>query len=564
MEQTYNELIRSVTEDYIAGTDMDSIPSPGTIEEELLQATNNAIQDWNLGPRDPTAPVGASIKDAYPDQKPAGERIRKLKTLLPTQIAYLIAGFHYAKLICWTSTSNPENSDIGIYQYDGENEGVYVTSESSLEALIREYNPTASRYEIAESVAALKVMCPKVVRNENADLVAVNNGIYDYRTKQLEPFSPDYVFTSKSPHNFVEGAPNPIIHNDEDGTDWDVVSWMNSLSDNPEVVKLLWQVLGAVVRPNVRWDKSAWLYSTKGNNGKGTFCALARNLCGEAACESISLKAFGQRFMLEPLTRVSAIITDENDTGTYLDDASALKSIITGDALFIDRKFKNGITLRFKGFMIQCVNELPRFRDKTESMYRRLLVIPFEKCFKGQERKYIKSDYLHRKEVLEYVLYHVLAETDYYELDEPAACKSMLAEFMEYNDATRQFLSDVLPKATWSLLPWQFVYDVYHGWSKRFNPSGRPLSKNALIKEIKALEPELDGWKVTNGPTRVSNRMSVAEGLIDEYTVTGWLFSAGRRSCDMPWENGRYEGLLRVGPPPGLPVVGAAACGMNG
>ena len=38
MGQTYNELIRTVTEDYLGGIDMDSIPSPETIENELLQA----------------------------------------------------------------------------------------------------------------------------------------------------------------------------------------------------------------------------------------------------------------------------------------------------------------------------------------------------------------------------------------------------------------------------------------------------------------------------------------------------------------------------------------------
>ena len=56
--ETYNELIRTVTEDYLADIDMDSIPSPSVIEGELLQATNNAIQEYNLGPRDQNAPIG--------------------------------------------------------------------------------------------------------------------------------------------------------------------------------------------------------------------------------------------------------------------------------------------------------------------------------------------------------------------------------------------------------------------------------------------------------------------------------------------------------------------------
>ncbi|MDO4429195.1 MAG: phage/plasmid primase, P4 family [Atopobiaceae bacterium] len=565
MERTYNEMIREVTEEYISDINLDSLPSPSTIEYELLQATNRAIHEWNLGPRDESVPDSASMKDKYPDQKPPGERLRKLKVLTNWQIAYLLMHVHNARLICWTSISNPENSDIGIYQDKGNVQGTYLTGANHLERAIRSYNPSAARYDIAEVTSVLKSLCFRVERCSSPDLVAVNNGIYDYRRKCLLPFDPEYVFTSKSPYDFIENAPNPIIPNDEDGTDWDVVSWLDSLSDDPEIVEVLWQILGAVIRPNVRWDKSAWLYSTKGNNGKGTFCALARNLCGEAACESISLKAFGQRFMLEPLTRVSAIITDENDTGTYLDDAAALKSIITGDSVFIDRKFKDGITLKFKGFMVQCVNELPKFRDKTESMYRRLLVIPFDKCFKGRERKCIKSDYLHRREVLEYVLYHVLAETNYYELDEPMACKAMLSEFMEYNDATRQFLADVLPEATWDLLPWQLLHDLYRQWTKRANPSGRAQSKTAFVREVKALMPTIDGWEATVTTARSATKMQGAEPLIVEYGVVEWMDRSyrgpdqGRVATPSDLKE-RYAGLVRTTPK--LPPVGAGpACG---
>lgn len=115
MGQTYNELIRTVTEDYLGGIDMDSIPSPETIENELLQATNNAIERYNLGPRDENAPIGAKLKDAYPDQKPPGERLKKLRELLPLQIALAIKWLHHAKLICWAADEGDGNYDVGVY-----------------------------------------------------------------------------------------------------------------------------------------------------------------------------------------------------------------------------------------------------------------------------------------------------------------------------------------------------------------------------------------------------------------------------------------------------------------
>lgn len=54
-DMTENELIRTVTEEYLAGIDVDMRPAPEQVERELLQATNNTIEAYNLGPRDPSA-----------------------------------------------------------------------------------------------------------------------------------------------------------------------------------------------------------------------------------------------------------------------------------------------------------------------------------------------------------------------------------------------------------------------------------------------------------------------------------------------------------------------------
>lgn len=549
MRLTYNELIRSTTEEYLKGVDPSGSPEPAVIESELLEATNKAIEEYNMGPRDPNAPDGAPLKDAYPEQKKPDERIRKLKELVPRQLALILKHVHHAKLISWSEDGGDGNYDIGVYRYDGDSAGIYDTRGDNLERLIRRYDATISRRNVEEVVAIMRAECPVVSPCSDADLVAVNNGVYDYRNKLLLEFDPEFVFISKIETNYVEGAPNPVYRN-EDGTTWDVVSWMDSLSDDPEVVDLLWRLLGAVVRPNVAWNKSAWLYSTLGNNGKGTFCTLARNLCGKGAWASIPIKAFADEFKLEALTRVSAIITDENDTGTYLDDAAALKSIITGDPFLMNRKFKDPRSVRFRGFMIQCVNALPKLRDKSESLYRRLLVIPFEKRFEGRERKYIKNDYLNRSEVLEYVLFRILSETDYYELSEPAACRRLLSEYREVNDPVRQFLQDVLPEASWDLLPWGFLHDLYRQWTKRVNPSDRTQSKVSFVKEVRGLLSEIDGWEATSNPVRSANKMSWPEPLIIEYGVFEWMdktyvgSDVNRRA--LPVVKERYEGIVRV------------------
>ena len=202
----------------------------------------------------------------------------------------------------------------------------------------------------------------------------------------------------------------------------------------------------------------------------------------------------------------------------------------------------------FRGFMIQCVNELPKLRDKSESMYRRLLVIPFDKRFQGCERKYIKDDYLNRQDVLEYVLYRVLAETDYYELDEPDACSALLDDFRVANDPLRQFADEIFPAASWHLLPCKFLYDLYRHWFQRNQPSGRMLGRNAFYESIEGLAEE-QGWQLQER-VRVDGRMDFPEPLILEYDVTEWMNKTYRgsdndRRC-MPELKDSYRGYVRI------------------
>lgn len=545
MEQTLNELLRTITEDYLENIDKDNPPSPSTIEREILQEINMTVEVYNKGPEDPPG------SGDFPSPKKGDDRFKKLRKLEPSQLAMILVALHGACRVGTNGVSADKDYDIlALYQKEGVDEGIYVTSEDDFRKIARQYSFTITTKDFTEMMVALRDITPRKMKCLDHDLVAVNNGIYDYQTKMLMPFDPDLVFMTKSHVNFIDNAVNPTIKM-PDGIDWDVESWMQSLSDDPEIIELLWQILGAIIRPNVSWNKSAWLYSENGNNGKGTLCALMRNLCGDGAYASIPLSDFGKDFMLEPLTRASAIIVDENSVGTYIDQAANLKAVITNDVISINRKFKTPIAYQFRGFMVQCMNEFPKVKDRSDSFYRRQLFIPMEKRFEGHERKYIKNDYLARKEVLEYVLYKVLATTDYYELIEPEACKNVLAEYMEFNDPIKQFFNELEESAVWNLLPFTFVYDLYVKWTMRNNSSGKPLGKNPFNRELRKLAEKSDIFYIApNNPVVRSNgRMDEPEPLILEYDVRNWMNQSytgndPKKLCQ-PDVKAAYHGLQR-------------------
>ena len=308
MAHTYNDVLRRVTKNILDGYQTTGAPSPDIVEETVLAGIATAFK----------------LENAMRDK---GEKWPIPQILPPVVVAQIMARLYPIYTVCTGEMSSDKAYDLlAIYQTHGANEGVYSTDENDFRALAYQYCYTLSDRSFKELLIYLRSMVPRIEPTRAKNLIAVNNGIFDYDTKLLIPFDPKYVFLSKSKVDYNPNAINPVI-TEPDGNQWDVESWMLDLSDDPEIVDLLWCILGAIIRPNVRWNKSAWFYSESGNNGKGTLCELMRQICGEGTCISIPLAEMGKDFALEPLIRSSAIIVDENDVGTFIDKAANLRRL---------------------------------------------------------------------------------------------------------------------------------------------------------------------------------------------------------------------------------------------
>lgn len=536
MATNRDDIIQKVTRDYLSQIDKKNPPTYQTIKSEILEE------------------VGLYL-DAENQIRPKSAKWRIPDTLSAWQIAQIILTLYDIRSIALVDTGKNKKTDfLGVYMTTGENEGVFIEAEEMIENIAEKYNSGLTMKQHKEVFAIVQRNAIRTTRCEERNLIALRNGIFDYDTKQLLPFTPEKVFITKSGVNYNPNAVNVVIHNDDDGTDWDVESWMNELSDDKEIVDLLWKLLGAVIRPLVNWDRSAWLYSTSGSNGKGTLCALMRHMCGTRAHVSIALSDFGKDFMADGLVEASAIIVDENEAnGAEIDKAATWKSVVTGDRFRVNIKYSRPIDVQFKGFMVQCLNAMPKIRDKSDSFYRRQLFVPFDKTFTGKERKYIKHDYLKRPEVLEYVLYKVLVLIDdYYDLPTPKACANALEEYKEFNDPVREFANTILPQLKWSLAPFGLVHQMYKAWFER-SCEGNPVGKQRFIEQLFPVLKE-HGWKCEDKKKTYAPKadMDVPEPLIAEYDLKDWMnpmyMSSGdvNKKC-IPVLKANYRGIIRSG-----------------
>lgn len=338
-----------------------------------------------------------------------------------------------------TKSNTADNSLLYLYNLD---EGIYTASTDEFNVLCKTFDNRIKPNDWKQIKMMVRTMTKIRKPLESANLVPVQNGILDLKNKQLRPFDPKYIITSK-----IATAYNPpkFIPKDREGNTFD--DWLSSIAcGDSELITLFWQIILEAINPNYTRNKFAILYGD-GNNGKGTFQRLLINLIGESNVSALKPAQFSDKFNLETLVGKVCNIGDEapND---YLKNPSDLMSITSGDTVLVNPKGRPAFEATFKLFNIFSGNYIPNGGNKTKGWYRRIMIVPFNADFNGQtEKPWIKNEFLADKDVLEYVLYKAVNQEPFTQFIEPKVVKDLLEEYQEDNNYLLDFIkNEYIPK----------------------------------------------------------------------------------------------------------------------
>jgi P4 family phage/plasmid primase-like protien len=115
----------------------------------------------------------------------------------------------------------------------------------------------------------------------------------------------------------------------------------------------------------------------RGRNGKSTILRIITKLLGEDNVSQVPLDAFASEFRIHAMADKLANIV--GDMG-YIDKAheGLLKQLVTGERIQVNRKHKEPISMRPTAKLLFACNELPQINDKSDGIWRRLIIMPFQ------------------------------------------------------------------------------------------------------------------------------------------------------------------------------------------
>jgi putative DNA primase/helicase len=501
-------LVQRTVTDYLASIVDDPAVELSQIRDSLLQRINAELSLENMARKDSTS------------SSPPLTKLHVLDEI--TTVRVLLARHRIVKIDLTDGNGGADNGVLAIYEDFGPMEGLHNDSESRIMTLISELRPSLSDKGLESAFNRMRKHAPVLRRTIEPHLTPVANGVFDHARMELRPFSSNWVFLSKTQVDYEANAKSPTII-EPDGSTWEVEEWMASLSDAEGVPELLWEIISAALRSYERWDKSTLLSGPNGNGGKGTLLALIRALLGKGSYASVPLVDFGDRFKKSSLVRATVNLVDENDVGSFAENLGDWKACVTGDVFTLDRKYKDPVEISWQGFDIQCFNTLtPRMKDKSESLKRRLLIVPMVKSFNGVENKKIKRDYLKRDDVLRYVLKRALQMT-HTELSNPPACEAALEEWFGTNNKIVGFWREFERQFKWGLLPFAFLYELYKAWIAKTEPSGKPEGYKAFNETLRNYLGGSQKWTLPDTAVRPGQHMSAFEPLIAEFNLQYWM-----------------------------------------
>lgn len=252
------------------------------------------------------------------------------------------------------------------------------------------------------------------------------------------PLTADLLTTFALPYEYDAAADCPRFR-----------SWLGTTLPDPEVQEALLMMMGLCLVPDTSYNVCFFL-AGEGGTGKSTFQAILEALVGAANVCSVALLDFEDKFkqwkLADHLVNIVGEMPTDDPQGRLRYLEGFFKDSISGGAVNYEKKHENACEAKAIARHVFATNQLPIFFDKSEGIWDRLIIIPFEQRFRNTacEIRDMKRNIIDNEMpgVLNMALTGLAKLRRHTRFPEPARCAEVKGEHRNRCDFDSMYLRD--------------------------------------------------------------------------------------------------------------------------
>lgn len=298
-----------------------------------------------------------------------------------------------------------------------------------------------------------------VVKKEEFDKTYINllNGALNLETLEFGQFSNEFLCTRSLPVTYNSQSKCPKFE-----------KFVSEIMEGDlELINILQEMTGYILCDHTKAQK-AFFFFGKGSNGKSLYAEILQELVSSSLTSNVSLKNLETRFGMEPLLGSKLNISSENEVGE-MESNENFKAISAGDRVNVDRKGQIAINTQLESKLVFLTNNLPTFVDSSHALLRRLIIIPFNRCFQPEEQnKDLKSELVEElPAILNWAIEGLQRlKNNNYNFSNSSKVNSLIQSYQHMQNPVEEFCKNCLQVDQESKISRKTIIDSYVKWAK--------------------------------------------------------------------------------------------------
>ena len=314
------------------------------------------------------------IDKDYFDEVNRGKQASKEHVIIAEKVLELLSIKYY-------------NQNFYVYE-----NGVYQEGLTKIEQCIISIDKNIKKSIRNEILDYLRITQDVSMIDIDKNLINFKNGIYHIDTNTLEPHSSNFFTICQINAKYL--TDKELEELEQNNLNVPIKTFLNDIScGHTDRINTLLEFAGYSMTYTVELAKCLFLLGKSAGNGKSTFNKLLLQLIGKNNYCSISIEDFSERFYASELSNKLLNIVHEVKN-TNVKDLSKFKSVISGDEISVEEKYKSRYTIKPFCHHIFAMNNMPKIFSEDEGFFRRLQIIPFEAKFTDEQQEKFNFDEL--------------------------------------------------------------------------------------------------------------------------------------------------------------------------